>query len=351
MEPMSVQSPGTSLPPELSQDTILITGASGYIGSRLALRLAEQGVTVRGLVRNPARAEALAAAGVEVARGDVTDPTSLAAAMEGCTLVYHAAAWVGERGSREAIWAVNVEGTRQAALAASQAGVRRFVHLSSCAVYGSPQNVYDIDESYPIQARGNLYADSKVAAEEAVWEAGRAGLPVVVARPSQVYGLGSPQFTLRPLATIQAGKLRLIDGGKHLCKPVYIDNLVDGLLICATHEAALGAAWNLTDGAPVPWRDFFGAYAQMLGVKLRSTPFAVAYLAGLGNEVMAALQGRKPGLSRATVQALRSRNGYSNRKARTELGWTPAVDLAEGMRRTEEWLRANGYLPATRPVG
>lgn len=332
-------------PPDLSAETILITGVSGYIGGRLAMRLVEQGATVRGLARNPARAEDLAATGVEVVRGDVTNPASLAAAMVGCTLVYHAAAWVGERGSRDAIWAVNVEGTRLAAQAAHEAGVRRFVHLSSCAVYGSPQNVFDIDESYPIRARGNLYADSKVAAEEAVWAAGRAGLPVVVARPSQVYGLGSPQFTLRPLAAIQAGKLRLIDGGKHLCKPVYIDNLVDGLLLCATHEAALGEAWNLTDGVPVPWRDFFGAYAAMVGVKLRSTPYVVAYMAGLGNEVAAALRGRKPGLSRATVQALRSRNSYSNCKARERLGWTPAVDLAEGMRRTEAWLRSQGYLP------
>lgn len=333
------------MPLDLAQQTVLVSGASGYIGSRLAARLVQEGARVRGLIRNPSRGEALAAAGVEVVQGDVTDPASLAAAMAGCTLVYHAAAWVGERGSREAIWAVNVEGTRQVAQAAQVAGVRRFVHLSSCAVYGSPQNIFDIDESYPIRARGNLYADSKVAAEEVVWEAGRAGLPVVVARPSQVYGLGSPQFTLRPLAAIQAGKLRLIDGGKHLCKPVYIDNLVDGLLLCATHEAAPGEAWNLSDGAAVPWRDFFGAYAAMAGVKLKSTPYALAYLAGLGNEVMAALQGRKPELSRATVQALRSRNSYGNQKARARLGWVPAVDLGEGMRRTEVWLRENGYLP------
>jgi nucleoside-diphosphate-sugar epimerase len=334
------------MPLDLSQQTILITGASGYIGSRLAARLVAQGASVRALVRNPARAEELAASGVEVVRGDVTDPASLAAALAGCTLVYHAAAWVGERGSREAVWAVNVDGTRAMVQAAQAAGVRRFVHLSSCSVYGSPQNVFEIDESYPVQMRGNLYADSKAAAEEAVWAASQAGLPVVVARPSQVYGLGSPQFTLRPVAAIQAGKLRLIDGGKHLCKPVYIDNLVDGLLLCATHDAAPGEAWNLTDGAPVPWRDFFGAYAAMVGVRLHSTPYALAYLAGLGNEVMAGLQGRKPGLSRATVQALRSRNSYSHQKARERLGWTPAVDLGEGMRRTELWLRANGYLPS-----
>ncbi|MCC6166489.1 MAG: SDR family NAD(P)-dependent oxidoreductase [Caldilineaceae bacterium] len=333
------------MPLDLARQTILITGASGYIGSGLAQRLVQEGATVRGLVRNPSRAEELAAAGVEIARGDVTDPASLAAALDGCTLVYHGAAWVGERGSRDAVWAVNVEGTRHLALAAQTAGVRRFVHLSSCAVYGSPQHVFEIDEGYPARARGDLYADSKVAAEEAVWAAGQAGLPVVVARPSQVYGLGSPQFTLRPLAAIQAGKLRLIDGGKHLCKPVYIDNLVDGLLLCATHDAALGEAWNLTDGAPVPWREFFGAYAAMVGVKLKSAPYALAYLAGLGNEVIAALQGRKPGLSRATVQALRSRNSYSNHKARARLGWVPGVDLAEGMRRTEVWLRENGYLP------
>jgi nucleoside-diphosphate-sugar epimerase len=335
------------MPINLAHERVLITGVTGYIGSRLAERLVgERRAVVRGLARDPAKGGRLAEIGVDVVAGDVTESAGLRAALAGCTVVVHCAAWVGEQGSRPAVWAANVDGTRRVVAAALAVGVRRFVQVSSCAVYGSPQNRFDIDESSPMVCGSSLYADSKIAAEEVVWAAHRdQGLPVVAARPSQVYGLGSPQFTLRPLAAIQAGKMVLIDGGRHLCKPIYIDNLVDGLLACAEADVAVGEAINLTDGAPVPWRDFFGAYARMAGVeRLPSVPYPVAWLGGLANEIAARLRGKSPGVSRATVRALHSRNSFSNRKAQRLLGWTPAVDLAEGMARTEAWLQENGYL-------
>ncbi|GIV77672.1 MAG: oxidoreductase [Litorilinea sp.] len=332
-------------------DTVLVTGATGYIGGRLAERLVtEEGVHVRGLVRNPAKAAELARRGIEVVPGDITDPASLQGAMAGCQVVFHAAAWVSEAGSRDEVWAVNVQGTQNVVDAALAAGVQRLVHVSSCAVYGSLQQ-FDIDEETPPRRTGNLYADSKVEAEEVVFRAWQErGLAVVVARPSQVYGLGSPQFTLRPLEAIRSGKMLLIDGGRHLCKPIYIDNLVDGLICCAKVEAAVGQAFNFTDGPPVPWREFFGAYARMLGVeRLPAAPYPVAWLAAALFELQAAVRGRKASLNRRVVKALRSNNSFSNRKARTVLGWEPRVDLAEGMRRTEAWLRANGYLEKKRP--
>lgn len=331
---------------ELAGKRVLVTGATGFIGSRLAERLAtEEAMQVRGLVRNPAKGGRLAGLGVELVPGDLTQPASLREAVTDCRLVFHTAAWVGEGGSKAEVWAVNVEGTRHLVEAALAARVERFIQLSSCAVYGSRQQ-HNIDENTPPRLTGNLYADSKIAAEEIVFAAGQAhGLPVVAARASQVYGPRSPQFTIRPVELIKAGKMVLIDGGRYLCKPVYIDNLIDGLILCAKVEAALGQAINLTDGLTVPWRDFFGAYARMAGVEsLPSAPFAVAWLVGLLNEVKAGLTGQKASLNRGVVKALRSHNSFSNQKAQHVLGWQPKVDLAEGMRRTEAWLRAEGYL-------
>ena len=325
----------------------LITGATGFIGGRLAERLiTEAGVRVRVLARSPEKARRLAQLGAEVVPGDITQPDTVAAAMHRCQLVFHAAAWVSERGSKAEVWAVNVGGTQNLVDAAVAGGiVARFVHLSSCAVYGSPQR-FNITEDSPLQMRGNLYADSKVAAERilfSAWE--QHNLPVVAARASQVYGPGSPQFTVRPVQVIRAGKMVLVDGGKYLCKPVYIDNLVDGLLRCAQVDAAVGQAFNLTDDEPVPWRDFFGAYGKMLGVEsFPSAPYPLAWLVALFNEAKAAAQGKSTGLNRKAVQSLRSRNSFSNQQAKMVLGWSPAVDFAEGMRRTEMWLRANGYL-------
>ncbi len=323
----------------------LITGATGYIGHRLAERLGqEEGVQVRALVRTPSKAQRLAALGCEIVLGDITDPASLPRAATNCQIIFHAAAWVSERGGKDEVWAVNVGGTQNVVDAALAAQVQRLVHVSSCAVYGS-QQIFNIDETTPTRLNGNVYADSKVAAEEVVLRAYQQHhLPVVLARASQVYGLGSPQFTLRPIEMIRKGKLMLIDGGRHLCKPIYIDNLIDGLILCAKVDAASGEAFNFTDGDPVPWRDFFGAYATMFGKKLPSVPYRVAWLAALGTEIQARLTGKQASLNRRAIKSLRSNNSFSNRKARAVLGWQPNIDLQEGMRRTEAWLRAEGYL-------
>jgi nucleoside-diphosphate-sugar epimerase len=332
---------------ELQGKQALITGATGFIGGRLAERLiTEVGMKVRGLVRNPQKGQALAELGVEVVPGDLTCPASLLTAVTGCQFIFHGGAWVGEQGNKDQVWAVNVGGTQnliEAALATG--GIERFIHLSSCAVYGSRQQ-FNIDETMPPRRRGNLYSDSKVAAEAVVLAAYQEHhLPIVLARASQVYGPGSPQFTIRPIQMIKSGKMVLIEGGRHLCKPVYIDNLVDGLALCATIEAAIGEAINLTDGITIPWRDFFGAYGRMLGVEtFPSVPFALAWLLGYFNELKAIFTGRKAGFNRDVVRTLHSSNSFSNQKARTLLGWEPRVDFNEGMRRTEAWLKAQGYL-------
>ncbi|NOX60820.1 MAG: SDR family NAD(P)-dependent oxidoreductase [Chloroflexi bacterium] len=325
----------------LSQKRVLITGATGFIGGELARRLQlQEGARVRALARTPAKAQPLAEIGVEVVQGDITDPDSVRRAMSGCDVVYHAAAYVDEQGHREAVWRVNVEGTRHMVEAASEAGVERFVHLSSCAVYGSPQRM-NIDETAPIRMTGRVYHDSKVAAEEVAFEAHRRhGLPLVVARPSQVYGLGSPQFTLRVIEAIKAGKVILIDDGRHYFKPAYIENLVDGLVACAKVDAAVGEAFNLTDGFVVTWREFFLAYGKMMGVThFSSVPYRVAWLMALINEAKAKIRGRPTSLNREVVKTFRSHNSFSNEKAKRLLGWSPAVDFQEGMRRTETWLR------------
>lgn len=330
---------------DLANLTILVTGATGFIGGHLARRLVQEGARVRALVRSPHKAAALADLGVEIIPGDITDRDGVRRATRGASIVYHAAAWADEQGDRDAVWAVNVTGTQHMVDAAIAEGVARFIHLSSCAVYGSRQQM-DIDESAPPRMTGRVYHDSKVAAEEVVFAAYRDhGLPVVVARPSQVYGPGSPQFTIRVIEAVKGGKVILVDGGKHFFKPIYIDNLIDALVLCATVDEAVGEALNLTDGGPVPWKDFFAAYGRMVGVtSFPSAPYPAAYVYAIFKEIMSKVTGKRSSINREVVKTFRSHNSFSNAKARRILGWEPAIDFEEGMRRTEAWLREQGYL-------
>ncbi|MBW8012261.1 MAG: NAD-dependent epimerase/dehydratase family protein [Chloroflexi bacterium] len=325
---------------------VLITGATGFIGGHLARYLVNEGKTkVRVLARNPEKGKWLSDIGVEVVIGDITEIQTLKDVTSDCNIIFHAAARVGESGSKQVVREVNVKGTQNIVEDALSTGVDRFVYISSCAVYGSLQ-AFNISEDTPTRITGKLYHDSKVAAEKIVFRSHHEfGLPVVVARASQVYGPGSKQFTIRPIEAIKSGKMILIDGGRHLCKPVYIDNLIDGLILCARVNTAIGEAFNLTDGCTLPWRDFFGAYAQMLEIQsLPSLPYQLAWFAALLFEIKSALEGKKSSITRGAVNSLRSSNSFSNQKAREMLGWQPIVNLEEGMKYTEAWLREKGFL-------
>jgi len=325
---------------------IFITGATGFIGGHLAKRLLlEEGAPVRALARDMGKAQWLVDMGAEIIQGDITQPETWADSLQGCQVVYHSAGWVGESGAKEQVWAVNVDGAQNIVDAAVAAEVKRFIHISTCGVYGSLQ-ADNIDENTPVRLSGNVYKDSKIFAEEVVFNAYREhGLPIVVARASQVYGPGSKHYTIRPIEVIRSRKMFLIDGGRHMFKPIYIDNLVNGLVLCAKMESAIGEAINLTDGEPVSWRDYFGAYGQMVGVEsFPSLPYPIAWLVALLYETRAKINGRNAGVTRETVNSLRSSNSFSNQKARQLLGWAPLISLEEGITCSENWLREQGYL-------
>jgi nucleoside-diphosphate-sugar epimerase len=333
----------SDLPPALIGRRVLLTGATGFIGGSLARRLLAGGVALRTLVRDrDDRALDLEQAGAELVLGDLAMgmDSELAA---GIDIVVHAAAWVGTEGDAERVRAINVEGTRRILSVAKAAGVERIVHVSSCAVYGSPQRD-GIDESAALRRRGVVYHDSKVEADELALDAAAAGAPIVIARPSQVYGPGSREFTVRPVTAIRAGRALLIDGGRHRCKLVYIDDAVDGLIACMAVQGIEGEAFNLT-APPVSWRELFEGYGNMLGSpRIRSVPRSVAWMLAWVAELAGRARGGKPPITREIVAALTSDSSFSAAKAAERLGWQARVDLDEGLRRTEPWLRAQGLL-------
>jgi nucleoside-diphosphate-sugar epimerase len=325
----------------------LVTGASGFIGGRLAERLVtEEGVGVRAMVRRVKRAERLRKLPLEIVQADLLDPSSLREAIDGCDLVFHCAAMVRETGDRNEFFRTNVKGTENILKVSSDMGIKKFIHFSSVAVYG--MNPPDrADETTPCQPCGNLYCDTKIDAEKAVWAAhqGRR-LPVVVIRPANVYGPHSNPWTVRPIRLINSGQMMLIDGGTGFCNYVYIDNLLDATLAATKRDPSVGQVYLISDGIGVMWKEFFGYYAQMAGKpNIRSVPKWLGKTIALAMELTSKLTGKPPKITREAVGFLTRQACFSIEKARHELGYQPRFSLEEGMKLTEHWLRESGYLP------
>jgi 2-alkyl-3-oxoalkanoate reductase len=321
---------------------VFITGVNGFIAGHLAERLRAAGVPVCGLARRPEAAAWLAAQGVEVYAGDLLDFAALTAALEGCRTVVHAAAWTGgpDLGAERA-WQTNVTGTAHMLAAARAARVERFVYISSVAVYGLNRAPL-IDESMPTLPVGQLYPDSKITAEA---EVRAAGLPYVIVRPASTYGPRGDAWTLGPIEEMRRGRLVLLGQDRGLVTPGYIDNVVDGILLTLGNPAALGETFNLCDDRAVTFREFYLAYARML--HRDRLPAVPGWLARLSRTAPAdwvrRLLGRPP-IGPWSLHFRLNPSQFSIERANRLLGYRPAVDFAEGMRRTEIWLRQAGYL-------
>jgi nucleoside-diphosphate-sugar epimerase len=242
---------------------VLVTGASGFIGGRLAERLAlHHGAEVRVLVRNVAGAARVARLPVSFVRGDVLDAASLQEATSGCHLVFHCA--YGTTGSQKRRALVNLSGTEQVLAAAAAAGVERVVHLSTLMVYGRTGDG-DLDETAPRRRFGNAYSDSKLAAEALALSWSRRGrVPVTVLQPTGVYGPWGAVWTAAPLLTLASGRVILVDGGEGLANMVYVDDLVSTMLLAAVRDEAVGEAFLVSGPEPVTWRELWGHFAAML---------------------------------------------------------------------------------------
>lgn len=258
----------------LAGKRVLVTGATGFIGGRLAERLVlEHGAEVCALVRNLAGAFRLARVPVTIARGDVTDRQALEAATRGCDLVFHCA--YGTTGSqRRRAW-VNKEGTRRVLEAAQAARVGRVVNLSTLMVYGQTADG-DLDETAPRRRFGNHYSDSKLAAEEIALGFSRSGgVPVTVLQPTAVYGPWGGVWTEAVLAALKTGRQILVNGGDGLANAVYVDDLVSAMLLAAVKEGAVGEAFLVSGDEPVTWRELYGRFERMLGSERRTVDMTV----------------------------------------------------------------------------
>jgi len=330
---------------DLQGQRLLVTGSTGFIGDAVVRRLLQQNRLVRAMARRIEKAADLEKLGAEVVMGDLGDEDLLERAVEGCAVVIHAAAQVSDMPTRTQYEGPNVGGTENILIASQRSGVKRFVYISSIAVFGLPAAGEITDES-PRGPAGEPYSDSKFGAEEAVWSFCRArGLPFTILRPSCVYGPGSSHWSVIPLKRIRKGKMPLIAGGRGSFNYVYIDNLVDAIALACEDDRALGQAFIVNDGATT-WREFFGAYARSAGrPKMPSVPLPLAKLVLTGRNLMARMKHRSPTALRA-LNFMAGSAVFRETRLEQTLGYRPRIPLEEGLRRTEVWFRDTGLLPS-----
>jgi nucleoside-diphosphate-sugar epimerase len=320
---------------------ILVTGATGFLGSHLAEALLSRGERVRLLVRRPDAARWLVERGADCIAGDLSARTRLADAVHGCRAVIHCAALASDWGMWEDFRETNDRGVARLLDACRSARLDRFVHLSTVDVYGYPDRD-GLDETTPYRDRGFAYNSTKIAGERHVWAAQQAGLPVSVIRPGSIYGPRSQTFGVEIVAAIRSGA-PMIRGGHVNASLVYVDNVVTLILLALDHPAAVGTVFHSLDDDGHTWRDYFAALCRGLDLPMPkySLPRRVAYAIGAAMEWLAHArrQSRRPLLTRTAVELLGTRQGFSMQRARDLLAFRPPVSFDDGVGRTVAWLR------------
>lgn len=322
---------------------VLVTGATGFLGGRLAQVLAERGETVRILARPGRSLQHLAGTAVEVIPGDLAAIESLARAVHGVTRVYHCAACATDWAPWRVYYEANVDGVENLLDASARVdGLQRFLHVSTTDVYGYP--LTPCNESHPLTDVGLPYNRTKCQGEEAVWRASRdRGLPVTVVRPATIFGPRSKDFALEIARLIRQGSMTLIDGGRSPGGFCHVDNAVDAIIRSATSPQTLGRAYNLADGTGVTWRQYVDALADGLGERrprLNLSSTAAFALARASELTYRALRiSTRPLLTRHAVYLLSRNQEYPITRARQEFGFAPKVSFEEGIKRTVEWLK------------
>jgi nucleoside-diphosphate-sugar epimerase len=247
---------------------ILVTGANGFLGTRLVefLALAYR-ADVRALVRDLGRSVRLCRLPVEIALGDVRDERAIERAIDGCSIVVHCASGIDARTPHASS---TFSGTQIVARAALLHKVQRLVHISSAAVYGSPGAV-EVNENYPLSPRwkNDVYGAAKIAGEHLVHKFFLGGLPSTIIQPTIIYGPYSAEWSIHPLETLRTSNYVLPKGG--LLSPVYVDDVVRAIILAATRTEAVGQRYIVSGSETIDWVSFYEAYAKM-GVKGRVLP-------------------------------------------------------------------------------
>ena len=321
---------------------IFITGASGFIGGRLAHRLVADGHTVRALVRSPEKATDLIHPNIEVIKGDLANLEALRKGMEGCQQAYHLAAYAKVYAKDPSIfYDINVQGTLNVMDVALEQGVERIVVTSTGGTLGpSRQGKEKITEENFPTTYFNDYEKTKAESEDKVREYARKGQHVVLVNPTRLYGpgeLSESNIGTRMVKQYINGKWRFLPGNGHkIGSYVYVEDVVEGHLLAMEHGRA-GERYIL-GGENASYREFFEVVREISGKRYRLFIMPVFMLMIFAQlQAMKGWFGGRPVITKSWVRRFLHHWVISTDKAEKELGYKP-TSLKDGMRITIEWL-------------
>ena len=327
---------------------VLITGGTGFIGSRLALTCWQRGdsVVVLGQENNPAESQnrtLVEAAGAKVILASVMERERLFELLQGIDCVYHLAAAQHEANvPDQRFWDVNVTGTRNVLEASVNAGVKRVVHGSTIGVYGLPANG-PINENSPLTP-DNIYGVTKLEGERVVLSFAEK-IPIVIIRISETYGPGDRRL-LKLFRAIEKKAFFLIGTGQNVHHPIFINDLIEGFLLAASAEAAPGRIFVLTGREALTTKDMVNGIATEVDSRIPRlrAPLPAFLLAAVALENLCRPLGIQPPLHRRRLDFFRKSFTFSCKDAFQYCGFRPKHTFESGVRETAKWYRQMGYL-------
>lgn len=319
---------------------ILITGGNGFVGRHLADELLARGDKVRVLALPGEDTSALDPRH-QVHRGDIRLRESLTEAVRGTDAVVHLAAMMHVWKPLADYERVNVEGTLNVCLAAMSAGVERVVHMSSSTVYGM-HSPGPVNESFPLSPFKDPYSLTKAKADLAVQRLmSEEGLAAVILRPDQIFGPGDRLHFGATASRLRSGRGVIVGNGDNFVPLVYVDDVVQGLVLAVDSGRALGEAFNISSDSPITQKEYLDCVAQETGgeaPRIRVPLLALSVGAAVAERVFTAAGGsRRPPITRLGAAFLGTSVRFSIDKAREDLGYAPRVSLREGIRRSAAW--------------
>jgi len=333
---------------ELSGQEVLVTGATGFVGNHLTRRLIDIGASVRILVRkssNPELVSELEQVGARIYYGDVSDQDSVNEAVEGVSYIFHIAALFRQAKFDDSVYYdVNVEGVRHIINAAEANNVERLVHCSTIGVHSHIVNPpADETEAY---RPADIYQVTKCEGEKLAKEAFAAGrVKGAIIRPAMIWGEGDTRI-LKLFKGVSRRKLPIIGDGKTMTHWIYVHDLVDGFILAAIREAAIGQVYIIAGEKAVPLEELVERVAECAGTKPLPVkiPACPVQLAGSITEAICRPFGIEPPLYRRRVDFFTKDRHFDITKAKTELGFRPRNTFEQEVSNIYNWYEEQGWL-------